>query len=99
MSTDPTFINALDWQRVGGLLLTLWWMFASVIGLAGSILLAHGMVPSLAGTRDIPASAARMVRPPLYLSALFFLALLAVSVVMFVNRLPILGDIFDKGLA
>ena len=99
MSTDPTFINALDWQRVGGLLLTLWWMFASVVGLAGSLLLAQGVVPSLAGTRDIPASAARMVRPPLYLSALFFLALLIFSVLMFVDRLPILGEIFDKGLA
>ena len=99
MSTDPTFINALDWQRVGGLLLTLWWILASVMGLAGSLLLAQGMVPSLAGTRDIPASAARMLRPPLYLSAAFFLALLVFSVVVFVNRLPVLGDIFDKGLA
>ena len=99
MSTDPTFINALDWQRVGGLLLTLWWILASVMGLAGSLLLAHGMVPSLAGTRDIPANAARMLRPPLYLSAAFFLVLLIFSVLVFVDRLPVLGDIFDKGLA
>ncbi len=98
MSTDPIFTTALDWQRIGGLLLTLWWLTGAALGFVGSVLLAHGMVPSLGATRDLPASTVRLVRPPLYLAAAAFVALGIVSVLAFVDRVEVLKDIFDKGL-
>ena len=98
MSTDPSFITALDWQRVGGLLLPLWWLFASVAAFAHTVLLAYAIVPSLGFTRELPASAIRIEKPPLYGAALFFLALAVFSVAVFINRLDILKEIFDKGL-
>ena len=94
---DPVFLNATDWQEVGGLLLTLWWLFGSVLGFAGSILMAQGMLPSLGFTRDIPASAVKTLRPPLYASAGLFLALGIISVLIFLDRLDILTDIFNQG--
>ena len=98
MSTDPNFITALDWQRIGGLLLPLWWLFGSIVAFTHSLLIAHAVVPSLGFTRELPESAIRLVRPPLYGAALFFLALGIFSVVVFINRLDILKEIFDKGL-
>ena len=98
MSTDPTFTTALDWQRVGGLLMTLWWILGAVLGFVGAMLMAHGMLPSLAATRDLPASTVRLARPPLYIAAGVFVALIGVGVLLFVDRLDVLKDIFDKGL-
>lgn len=98
LSTDPTFITALDWQRVGGLLLTLWWLLGSLLGFAGAMLLAQGVVPSLGFTRDIPEATVRLLRPPLYGAAALFLVLAALSALVFVGRLDILKEIFDKGL-
>lgn len=98
MSTDPTFITALDWQRVGGLLLPLWWLFVSMAALAHTLLLAYAIVPSLGFTKELPESAMRIVKPPLYGAALFFLGLSIFSVVIFINRLDILKEIFNKGL-
>jgi hypothetical protein len=99
LSTDPAFTTALDWQRVGGLLLTLWWLAGSALGFVGSLLLAHGMLPSLGATRDLPASTVRLARPPLYLAAATFVALGGVSVFLFLDRVDLLKGIFDKGLA
>lgn len=98
LSTDPTFITALDWQRVEGLLLTLWWLLGSVLGFAGSMLLAQGVAPSLGFTGDLPRGTVRAVRPPLYGAAALFFVLALFSVNSFVGRLGILRDIFDKGL-
>lgn len=98
MSTDPTFITALDWQRVGGLLLTLWWFLGSILGFAGAMLLAQAVVPSLGFTRDLPAGTVRMIRPPLYGGAALFAVLAVLSVLVFLGRVDILKEIFDKGL-
>ena len=69
-------------------------IMGSVLGIGGSILLAHGMIPS---TRDIPAELGRKVRLPMYGSAVVFLALLLVSVLTFVGRLDVVTGIYYRG--
>ena len=94
---DPSFITQADWKQLGELLVPLWMILGSVLGFAFTMLLAHGMIPSLAATRDVPAHLAMKARPPLYGAALVFFALLIFSIVLFVNRLDVLTSIFYRG--
>ena len=94
---DPAFITSTHWKELSDLLAALWMILGSVLGIAGSMLLAQGMIPSLVATRDIPADLGRKARAPLYGSAAVFVALLLVSLFVFVDRLQVILDIFYKG--
>ena len=94
---DPAFITSTDWKGISELLAALWMILGSALGIGGSMLLAHGMIPSLVATRDIPASLGRMVRLPMYGSAVIFLALLLFSVLTFVGRLDAVTGIYYRG--
>ena len=94
---DPGFITSSDWKAVSELLATLWLILGSALGFGGSMLLAHGMIPSLVATRDVDATAARMARPALYVAALAFLALALISVLTFVDSLGGLTSIYYRG--
>lgn len=94
---DPAFMTSADWIEISRLLASLWWLLGSAIGFGFSMLLAHGMVPSLATTRDIDADQARRIRPVLYASAVAFLALGMFSLVMLLDRLSIVSTIFWRG--
>jgi hypothetical protein len=94
---DPSFITQANWKQLGDLLMPLWMILGSVLGFAFSMLLAHGMIPSLAATKDVPANLAMKARPPLYGAAFMFSALLILGIVLFVNRLDVLSSIFYRG--
>jgi hypothetical protein len=94
---DPAFITTADWKSLSDLLASLWMILGSALGIGGSILLAHGMIPSLVATRDIPAKLGRKVRVPMYGSAVVFLGLLLVSILTFVGRLDVLNGIYYRG--
>ncbi|MEE8519204.1 MAG: hypothetical protein V3S98_08775 [Dehalococcoidia bacterium] len=94
---DPAFIAQADWHNMSRLLFSLWLILGSALGFGGSMLLAHGMVPSLASTRDIPAEVARKTRPPLYAAALLFLGLGLIGVFLFVDRVGGVTAIFNQG--
>jgi len=94
---DPAFITTADWKSLSDLLASLWMILGSALGIGGSMLLAHGMIPSLVATRDIPAELGRKVRVPMYGSAVVFLGLLLVSVLTFVGRLDVLTGIYYRG--
>ena len=94
---DPAYITQADWKSVSQLLVPLWMILGSGLGLGFSILLAHGALPSLAASRHIQAATARRVRPPLYLAAVVFLALGLFSVTVLISRLGTISDIFYRG--
>ena len=94
---DPAYISQADWKSVSQLLVPLWMILGSVLGLGFSMLLAQGTLPSLAASRDIPAATARRARPALYLAAVVFLALVLFSVGVFISRLGTISDIFYRG--
>ena len=94
---DPAYISQADWRSVSQLLVPLWMILGSGLGLGFSILLAHGALPSLAASRDVPAATARRARPVLYLAAAVFLATGLFSVVLLISRLGTVSDIYYRG--
>jgi hypothetical protein len=94
---DPAFITQANWKEISDLLATLWMILGSALGLGGSILLAHGMIPSLVATRDLDPQIARKVRPPLYVASVAFLGLALFSVLLFIDRLGAISEIFYGG--
>lgn len=95
--SDPAFITSADWAAISDLLATLWMILGSAFGLGGTILLAHGMIPSLADTGDVPVDFAKRVRPVMYGAAFVFLLLGLFSVVLFTSRLDVISGIFYRG--
>ena len=77
--------------------MTLWVVLGSALGLGGSMLLAHGTIPSLVNTRDLPADLGKKVRPPLYAAGVAFLALGLFAVTQFVDQLDVLRGIYNHG--
>lgn len=94
---DPAFITSTDWQGISELLAALWMILGSALGIGGSMLLAHGMIPSLVATRDIPANLGQKIRVPMYGAAVVFLGLLLLSVLTFESRLNAVTDIYYRG--
>ena len=94
---DPAFITQADWKSMSELLAPLWMIAGSALGLAGSMLLAHGMIPSLAASRDLPPRTAGRARPPLYAAAAVFLVLAVYGVLLLVARLDAITTIFYRG--
>lgn len=94
MGEVSRYITSADWANISGFLFPLWGLVFGVFGFAGSMLLAHGVIPSLAATRDLPDPRLLKLRPPLYLSAIAFLALAVVMVFVIVARVEFLGEIF-----
>lgn len=94
---DPAYITSTDWAAISNLLATLWQILGSALGLGGSMLLAHGMIPSLVNTRDIPSELGRKIRPPLYLAGVTFLAMGLFSAYQFADRLGAVTSIYYRG--
>ena len=94
---DPSYITASDWTAAADLLAALWFLLGSALGFGASMLLAHGMIPSLAISRDIPASVARRIRVPLYAAAVAFLLLGMYALSLFVQRLDLISNLFYRG--
>ncbi|MEX2599756.1 MAG: hypothetical protein WD533_08900 [Dehalococcoidia bacterium] len=93
---DPNFITAADWQAITGLLVPLFLILATALGLAFSFLLAHGIIPSLAATRELSPRFA-MLRAPLYGTAAVFLVLVFLSIALFAARMNVIADLFWRG--
>ena len=94
---DPTFITTSDWAAAADLLAALWFLLGSALGFGASMLLAHGMIPSLAISRDIPENLARRIRLPLYAAAVAFLLLGLYAISLFIKRLDLISNLFYRG--
>ena len=98
MGEIPNFITSSDWANISGLLFPFWVLLGSVLGFAGSMALAHAVIPSLHTTRELPNPMIIRLRPPLYLSAAFFAAIAALAISLIIARVGILSEIFEFGL-
>ena len=94
---DPAFITSANWAAISNLLATLWMILGSALGIGGSMLLAHGMIPSLVNTRDLPPDLASKARLPLYGLAVVFFAMALVSIFLFISRLDAVTVIYYRG--
>ncbi|MCY4583398.1 MAG: hypothetical protein OXE50_11485 [Chloroflexi bacterium] len=94
---DPSYITASDWAAAADLLAALWFLLGSALGFGASMLLAHGMIPSLAVSRDIPPHVARRIRAPLYAVAVAFLLLGLYAISLFIQRLDFISNLFYAG--
>ncbi len=98
MGEIAKFVTSSDWAAIGGLLTPFWVLLGAVLGLALSMLLAQGMIPSLKATRDLPDPRLASLRPPLYGAAVLFFALAVAMVLVIVARVGTLEDIFSDRL-
>jgi len=98
MGEIPNFITSSDWANISGLLFPFWVLLGAVLGFAGSMVLAHAVIPSLHTTRELPNPMIVRLRPPLYLSAGLFAAIAALAISLIVARIGILSEIFHFGL-
>ncbi len=94
---DPNFITSQNWAGLSDLLAALWLIAGAAIGFGASMLLAQGMIPSLAISRDVPHAAARRIRPALYAAAAAFLIVLLFGIALFIDRLGVISAIFYGG--
>ena len=98
MDEVSRYVTTADWNNISRFLFPLWGLVFAAFGFAGSMLLAHGVIPSLSDTRELPDPRMARLRPPLYLVAIAFLALGAFMVVLLVTRLEVVGDVFPRWL-
>jgi hypothetical protein len=74
----------------------LWLLLPAVLGFAGSMLIAHGLIPSLAATRDIRDPRILRLRSAFYGAAALSLVLMIVILAVVVSRLELLADIYER---
>lgn len=87
---EPQAIDAESWKLISGLLIRLYLFAMSLVIFALSMLIAHGVIPSLVVTRHLPSNV-QSIRPVFYGIA----AIAIVAVVFFVtNILNLIGVIY-----
>ena len=96
MADDPSYITHANWADLGNLLVFLWLLVLVVIGFAGSTLLAHGIIPSLTASGDLPDQGLLKLRPLLYAGAVLLLALVGVLMRLIIPQADVLGDIYER---
>ncbi len=96
MVDDPAFITNYNWSEFSKLLIFLWLLLIAAVGFAGSILVAHGLIPSLAASRELPDQRLLKLRPLLYGAAAVFLAGAGVIVRLLVSKADVFEDIYAR---
>ena len=96
MVDDPAFITHFNWSELSKLLIFLWLLLIAAVGFAGSILVAHGLIPSLAASRELPDQRLLKLRPLLYGAAAVFLAGAGVIVRLLVSKADVFEDIYAR---
>jgi hypothetical protein len=92
---DPAFITNPQWDDISSLLFYLLFVPGVAILLAFTVLLAHGVIPSLIATEHLPAKLDR-VRPGLYLGALALAGAFIFFFVSIATRTDVLKEIYSR---
>src|SRR5712692_6430342 len=87
---EPQFIDSNSWVSLSTLLMWLYLFAASMVTFALSTLIGHGIIPSLVGTRHLPASV-QSVRPVFYI---FGIAALLAAIFFFSNVIGLTSVIY-----
>jgi hypothetical protein len=96
---DPEFIAQAQWGLLGPLLKFLWLYLLLAIGFAGSLLLAHMVIPSLTRTGFLPApfhGTVQRLRMLLYGTAMVALLGAAAMIANAVARAGIIAQIYER---
>ena len=96
MIQDPSAIGLAEWSELSTLLRLLWLFWVLVAGSAGSLLLAHGAIPSLQATRHLPFPQIARLRPLFYGSAGLFLAAAGIVLALMVIRADVIATIYER---
>ncbi len=96
MVEDPSYITHSNWADIGNLLIFIWLGVVVVVGFAGSVLLAHAVIPSLAASGELPDPRLLKLRPLLYGGAGMLLVLAVVLIALLVPQADVLGDIYER---
>lgn len=91
----PDRISPNQWDDVTTILVWLWTFVGCMILFAGNLLLAHGIIPSLTSSRDLPMRFASL-RPIFFAVSGAFLLVAIFCFAMFVINLQVLYDIYDR---
>ena len=74
----------------------MWLLLPAVLGFAGSILIAHSLIPSLAASRDIRDPRILKLRPAFYGAAAVSLVLVVVILAVVVPDIQLLADVYER---
>lgn len=91
----PGRITPDQWDQLRMAMVWLWAFTGSMIIVAGSVLVGHGLIPSLASSRDIPERYMSF-RPILFGVAGLFLILGIFAFVSFLMELQVAYDIYPR---
>lgn len=84
-----------QWSHLTTTLVYLWSFVGSMVMFAGSLLIGHGIIPSLTSTRDLPARFMNY-RPVILLISAFFLLVAIFCFVNFIEHMTVVYDIFNR---
>jgi hypothetical protein len=84
-----------QWSQITTTLIYLWCFVGSIVMFAGSLLLGHGIIPSLVSTRDLPPRYISL-RPPMLVVAAIFLLVAVFCFVNFVTHMTVVYDLFNR---
>ena len=92
---DPAFVDNEIWHGISGMLRFLWVYVFFVSGAAFNFLIAHAIIPSLAGSGQIPERAAKL-RKFFYLSAGGIMVIAVAALVISMAQVGVVGDVFNR---
>ena len=96
MVDDPAYITNYNRSEISKLLIFVWLLLIAAVGVAGSMLVAHGLIPSLAASRELPDQRLLKLRPLLYSAAAVFLIGAGVIVRLLVSKADVFEDIYAR---
>lgn len=91
---DPNFIGASEWSQIGQVIRFLGLVPLSAIVFAFSLLIAHGLIPSMVSSNHLPRAAMRL-RPLFYLTSLMGAVALVVVLVSLVGLADVVTSIYE----
>ncbi len=88
-------ITTGQWSQLTTTLVYLWSFVGSMVMFAGSLLIGHGLIPSLTSTRDLPGHYMNY-RPIVLIVSAFFLLVAIFCFVNFIDHMTVVYDIFNR---
>ena len=96
VTEDPGFITSTAWADIRWFLILLWLLPLPVIGFAGSMLVAHGLIPSLAESGDIKDPRILKLRPVFYGAAAISFVLIIVVVAIGIPWIEMVNGVYGR---
>ncbi len=88
-------ITTGQWSQLTTTLVFLWSFVGAMVMFAGSLLIGHGLIPSLTSTRDLPSHYMNY-RPIVLVVSAFFLLVAIFCFVNFIDHMTVVYDIFNR---